>query len=140
MLRVSPTEQCIEGSEMGVKYDLFPAFVTIAAPGEAASLDDVQSGPPRPTTARSFDKARVIVYTERIIIAVDGDQGPKIILDEAYPAGTFIRSGDRSTDSKLTTNLGFHIAFKRNDACGCGSRLRSWNPYRTLSSTKDPTE
>lgn len=125
---------------MGVKYDLFPAFVTIASPDEALTLDDVQSGPPRPNTARSFDKARVIVFTDRILIAIDGDQGPKIILDEAYPQGTFIRSGDRSTDSKLITALGFRLAFKRNDACGCGSRLRSWNPYRTLSSTKDPTE
>ena len=125
---------------MSVKYDLFPAFVTLVSPDDPTPLGDIGSGPPRPNTARSFDKARVIVFTDRILIAIDGDAGPRIILEEMYQPGTFIRSGNRNEDSYVETRTGNKLAFKRNDACGCGSRLRSWNPYRTLNSTKDPTE
>ena len=38
-----------------------------------------------------------------------------------------------------TTVSGKRFAFKKDTNCGCGSRLRSWNPYKTLSSIKDPT-
>jgi hypothetical protein len=125
---------------MGVKYDLFPAFVTMVSPDDPTELGDIASGPPRPNTARSYDKARVIVFHNKILIAIDGDNGPKILLEELYQEGTFMRSASRTEDSRLVTSTGMKLVFKRNDACGCGSRLRSWNPYRTLSSTKDPTE
>ena len=125
---------------MSAKYDLFPAFVTLAAPDDSTPLSDVSSGPPRPKTARSYDKARVIIMSNRITIAVDSDQGPKVVLSERYATNTLELSKNRSEDSRLQTLLGFKIAFKRNDACGCGSRLRSWNPYNILNSTQDPTE
>lgn len=125
---------------MSAKYDLFPAFVTLVAPSDETPLSDITSGPPNPRTARSFDKARVIVMSNRVMIAVDSDQGPRTILNERYITNTLELSKNRNEDSRLQTLLGFKIAFKRNDACGCGSRLRSWNPYNILNSTQDPTE
>lgn len=125
---------------MSAHYDLFPAFVNIAPPQDPTPLTEVSSGPPRPNTGRFYDKARVIVSSNMVTIAVDGDNGPKIVLQEKYASATFQKSANRSQDSYLETLLGFKIAFKRNDACGCGSRLRSWNPYRTLNSKFDPTE
>jgi hypothetical protein len=125
---------------MSAKYDLFPAFVTLAAPDETTPLSEVSSGPARPTTARSYDKARVVIMSNRVIIAVDSDKGPRTILDERYITNTLELSSDRTQDSRVQTLLGFKLAFKKNEACGCGSRLRSWNPYRILNSTHDPTE
>jgi len=48
-------------------------------------------------------------------------------------------SGSRDVDSQLLTESGKGLAFRRQDNCGCGSRLRAWNPYKTLNSIKDPT-
>lgn len=125
---------------MSVKYDLFPAFVAFIPATDPTPITEIGSGPPRPRDARHFDKARVIVFGDKVTIAVDGDSGPRVIFQESYTPGHFQRSADRTKDSYLTTDSGVKIAFKKNDACGCGSRLRSWNPYRTLDSTKDPTE
>jgi hypothetical protein len=30
---------------------------------------------------------------------------------------------------RVITETGKLIAFKKDDNCGCGSRLRSWSPY-----------
>jgi hypothetical protein len=126
---------------MSARYDLFPAFVIFTAADEPTPIQDMTSAPPSPRTARAFDKARVIVHeNNKVMVAIDGDNGPRIIFQESYNSEDFIRSANRNEDSYLTTVSGKKLVFRRNDACGCGSRLRSWNPYRTLNSTKDPTE
>lgn len=125
---------------MPVRYDLFPAFVTFVSADDPIIYTDMTSGPPTPRGARTYDKARVIVSDNSVMVAIDGDQGPKIVFNEDIEPNSFIRSGNRNQDSFIRTVSGRKLAFRRNDACGCGSRLRSWNPYRHLSSTKDPTE
>lgn len=125
---------------MSVKYDLFPAFVSILPPDDPTDIGGLTSGPPSPRHARHLDKARVIVLQNKIMIAVDSDQGPRIVFQEKYDTPLFTRSSSRDVDSHLTTASGKKLAFRRNDACGCGSRLRSWNPYNTLNSKNDPTE
>lgn len=125
---------------MSLKYDLFPAYVAILPPDDGTAIGDLSSGPPNPRHARHLDKARVIVYQNKIMIAIDSDQGPRIVFQETYDTPYFIRSSSRDKDSFLTTTSGKKLAFRRNDACGCGSRLRSWNPYTTLHSKNDPTE
>jgi hypothetical protein len=125
---------------MSVRYDLFPAFVTFVSADDPIEYTEMTSGPPTPKDARSYDKARVIVSGSNVLVAIDGDQGPRIVFNEELEPNSFIRSANRNQDSFLRTTSGRKLAFRRNDACGCGSRLRSWNPYRTLHSTKDPTE
>jgi hypothetical protein len=86
-----------------------------------------------------MDKARVIVSSDRVIIAVDGDtDGPRIVFNQ--PIREFHKSNDRKSDSYIITENGSMIAYRKNEACGCGSRLRSWNPYGHIYSTQDPTE
>ena len=114
--------------------DRFPCHLA-AAP--AGLVDDV-------TTMRSFEPTkgstyleitRIIVTDELVVIAKDAPDGPQIVFREAYE--TFIPSEDAKTDSWVVTKSGKMLAFKKDTGCGCGSRLRGWNPYSTLNSIKD---
>ena len=79
------------------------------------------------------DKCRVVIYNDQIIVAVDSPEGARIIFQEEYD--TFLK--DLKGESKILTKSGKMLAFKRDTNCGCGSRLRSWNPTRTLKTLKD---
>jgi hypothetical protein len=125
---------------MSVKYDLFPAYITFLPAEDETTAQNMTSGPPNPKGARHLDRARVIVYQNKVLVAIDGDRGPQIVFRDTYEATDFFRSKSREEDSYLTTTSGKKIAFRRNDSCACGSRLRSWNPYKSLNSTGDPTE
>lgn len=87
---------------------------------------------------RQVATARVIISAnpDRITIAQDGPQGPEVVFQESYdPASYFrnllnTRTTTAGTESYLTTLSGKQIAFLRDSSCGCGSRLKSWNPYK----------
>jgi hypothetical protein len=66
------------------------------------------------------------------MVAVDSPEGAKVIFQEEYV--TFEK--DLKGESKIVTKSGKMLAFKRDTNCGCGSRLRSWNPTRTLNTLK----
>lgn len=119
---------------MKILLDRFPCHLAAVA---ADKIDDV-------TTLRSFEPTpganyleitRVIVTDEMVIVAKDGTEGPQIVFREAYE--TFIPSEKPEEDSFVTTKSGKMLAFKKDRGCGCGSRLRGWNPYATLNSIKD---
>jgi hypothetical protein len=116
-------------------YDLFPAHVsaapanTIAEPKEFTSLSTL------PNTYQ-IDTARVIVTETHILIAQDTPEGAQVVFNEGYSPENFFRSATPEQDSVVVTLSGKVIAFKKDTNCGCGSRLRSWNPYKTLYSTK----
>jgi hypothetical protein len=77
----------------------------------------------------------VIVTDEHVVVAKDSSEGPQIVFREAYE--TFFPSEDPKIDSRVVTKTGKMLAFKKDTGCGCGSRLRGWNPYQTLNSIKD---
>ena len=117
-----------------ILLDRFPCHLSAMAPGK---IDDV-------TTLRSFEPTlgstyleitRVIVTDEHVIVAKDGPEGPQIVFREAYEE--FIPSKEAALDSFVVTKTGKMLAFKKDRGCGCGSRLRGWNPYKTLNSIKD---
>lgn len=119
---------------MRILLDRFPCH--LAAIG-AGKIDDV-------TTLRSYEPTkgsnyleitRVIVTDGHIVVAKDGNEGPQIVFREAYE--TFIPSETPTKDSFVVTASGKMLAFKKDTGCGCGSRLRGWNPYNTLGSIKD---
>ena len=116
---------------MKILFDLFPAVLVAAAPGLLEDLDQIRVVPP---TEEAFmvDKCRIVVDEDLIIVAVDSPEGAKIIFQEEYDV--FIKN--RPGESKILTKTGKMLAFKRDDNCGCGSRLRSWNPTRTLNALK----
>lgn len=120
------------------RFDLFPAFVVFVPKNDPTEVELVRSAPPFPSGVRNFDKARVVVSDTEIMVAIDSELGPKIIFKEEIIPGSFVRTTEKGKDSYVTAKNGTKVAFRKNDACGCGSRLRSWNPYRTLNSVKNP--
>lgn len=121
---------------MKIKYDLFPAHVAAATP---ELLSDPLTLCSKPTTEGAYyvQTARVIVTETHVLIAQDSPNGANVIFNEPYDSDNFYRSATPEEDSILITLSGKVLAFKKDTNCGCGSRLRSWNPYKTLYSIKD---
>jgi hypothetical protein len=116
---------------MKILADVFPSHVS-AIPADV--LDDIHDLPAYPPLAEAsyLGTTRVIITEEAIIIAQDSPEGAKIVFQEPYidyiPGETY----------RVITKSGKMVAFKKDTNCGCGSRLRGWNPYKTLNSIKDP--
>lgn len=115
---------------MKILLDRFPCHLAAIGPGE---IEDV-------TTLRSFEPTkgsnyleitRVIITDTLILVAKDGNDGPQIVFRETYDQ--FIPSSEPTKDSFVVTASGKMLAFKKDTGCGCGSRLRGWNPYKTLT-------
>jgi hypothetical protein len=120
-----------------VRADTFPALVTIAP---SDSDVEVRSHSPFPGTYQ-INTARIIVTEDRVLVAQDSVGGARVVFSEGYDASSLQRAPKKSEDSFLTTLSGKRIAFSKDETCGCGSRLRSWNPFRgSLMSNKNPTE
>jgi hypothetical protein len=106
-----------------------------AAPaGKFEDVTSLRSFEPTPG-ANYLEITRVIITDEHILVAKDSPDGPQIVFRETYQ--TFIASEEVDSDSFVVTSSGKMIAFKKDRGCGCGSRLRGWNPYKTLNSIKD---
>ena len=118
------------------KVDIFPAIVIIA-PSE--SLDDyalLQMSGGRPQGTRVVDRSRVAIVNGKMHVVVDSPEGPKLVFREIIL--DYSKSEDGQTHHALT-ETGKIIAFGKDHNCGCGSRLRSWNPFGNyLSATGDP--
>lgn len=126
---------------MSVKHDIFPAFVAIVPADDGTPYTDIKSAPLHPKTGRQVNKARIVVYNNHVIVAIDGDKGAKIVFEEGIQPNSLIKtSSNGEQDSFLLTASGVKIAYRKDTNCGCGSRLRSWNPYNVLHSKNDPTE
>ena len=130
---------------MKVKHDLFPATIVAIAPGivedyttVTTNLADVPNG------NKFLERVRVVVMTKDdgtdiLMVAGDHHSGPRLIFSERLTSLNW--SGDKTKDSQALTESGKIIAFRKTSGCStCGSRLRSWSPYKTMDSVKDPTE
>jgi hypothetical protein len=123
---------------MQIKHDVFPAFVGVAQVDLGLeTLQDLKSAPITPG-AYQVTKARIVVMDDHVLVAVDGNDGPMIIFREAY--SEFHKSNVPTEDSYIKTVSGKMLAYKKDANCGCGSRLRSWNPYKHVYSVKDPSQ
>jgi hypothetical protein len=128
---------------MRVLHDLFPAFITVVPPNV---VDDFKSVAVKssdlPTGARYLERVRIVVTSDDkgnvVMVAADHHTGPRLIFSERLADLNW--SGNKTDDSQLITQSGKIIAFKYQKGCNCGSRLRSWSPYQTMDSIKDPTE
>lgn len=130
---------------MKVLHDIFPAIISMTkhTPTDEAPLS---SRSPSPLLrAHTVDRARVIVTTDRIIVAVDSPEGPTVIFNQAYDPQSARRepTDNKTTELFLTTTPSatnpddqpIYVAYSRYQDCACGSRLRGWNPFGRLSST-----
>jgi hypothetical protein len=59
-----------------------------------------------------------------------------IVFQEKYSKDELLGPEGSKKTYKLTTESGKMLAFQKDTNCGCGSRLRSWNPYKTLTSQR----
>lgn len=122
---------------MKILQDVFPANFTITPPNLLTDVHDLSPISPPPGGAL-VQTTRVIITETNITVAQDAPSGAQIIFNERY---TFFEKAKKDTEtSYIITENGKFIAFRKDTNCGCGSRLRSWNPYKTLNSIRDPKE
>jgi hypothetical protein len=127
---------------MRVLHDLFPAFITVVPPNVVDDFKSVAvTSSNLPAGARYLERVRIVVTSDDkgdiVMVAADHHTGPRLIFSERLADLNW--SGNKTDDSQLITQSGKIIAFKYQKGCNCGSRLRSWSPYRTMDSIKDPT-
>lgn len=115
---------------MKILKDVFPAHLAVVPAGFLSDVYDLKSAPAT-EGAHYLATTRVIVTNDTIVVAQDSPEGAKIVFQEKYEV--FLTEGE----FRVVTLSGKMLAFKKDTNCGCGSRLRSWNPYRTLNSMKD---
>lgn len=114
--------------------DRFPCHLVAVPAGFTDDISTLQSDPPT-EGAKYLEVTRVILTDEAIFVAKDSHQGPQIVFQEKYADAEI--SSDPKKDTRVTTISGKMLAFKKDTNCGCGSRLRGWNAYKTLNSIKD---
>jgi hypothetical protein len=122
---------------MRKSIDVFPALIKLAPPGSLEDYTTLQTTGDVPQGTRRVDRSRAIIIDNVLIIAQDAPEGPQVVFKEQVESS--------STEGKTThvlTVSGKIIAITKDSNCGCGSRLRGWNPYghTIASSSQDPTE
>lgn len=130
---------------MKVVHDFFPATLVAIAPG---ILDDFTFASTElskvPNGSKMLERVRVVILNNDLdeqifMVAGDHHSGPRLIFREKIV--TLSWSGDKKQDSQALMQSGKIMAFRKTQGCStCGSRLRSWSPYITMDSVKDPTE
>jgi hypothetical protein len=119
---------------MRKQLDVFPALVKVIPPGSLSDLSQVNVTGDLPQGTRKLDRCRVTIVNDTILIAVDSPEGPKLVFREKVVEMINEKGLDR-----VKTESGKMLAFVRDTNCGCGSRLRSWNPFGNIvSSMEDP--
>jgi hypothetical protein len=120
---------------MKIHMDVFPAHLVVAAAGQFDDVLSLKSSPPT-EGAHYVGTTRVILADDVVVVAADSPTGPAIIFRERFVE---LEKADQITnDTRLVTVSGKMLAFKKDTNCGCGSRLRGWNAYKTINSMKDP--
>jgi hypothetical protein len=114
--------------------DRFPCHLIAVPAGFTDDIDTLKSYVPT-DGAKYLEITRVILTDKSILVAKDSQDGPQIVFQEKYDYADI--STKPTEDTRITTVSGKMLVFKKDTACGCGSRLRAWNPYRTLNSIKD---
>lgn len=126
---------------MKIIHDFFPASIVAVPPNTVEDFTTVTTSVQVPSGGRFMERVRVIVLQDDtshvIMVAADASGGPRLVFSERVDQLNW--SGDKQQDSQALTRSGKIISFKHVPGCSCGSRLRSFSPYKTMDSIKDPT-
>jgi hypothetical protein len=124
---------------MKIEVDIFPAHFQVA-PADVFTDVSTLNSHPHQQGAFYVGTTRVLIMNvegnQIVLVAQDSPEGAQIIFREKIAELQEPNDGTY----RLITVSGKALAFSKDTNCGCGSRLRSWNPYRTMNSIKDPTE
>lgn len=102
---------------MTTQVDIFPALVTVTPN---------QTDPPFQIT-----DTRVALINERIIIVRDASNGPEVVFDQQVVPGSYRKE---EIHHEVDTVAGLTLRWRKDASCGCGSRLRTWRPYKYITS------
>lgn len=116
---------------MKIKCDVFPALFVLAGSDYRDPISS-NSAPNHPSLRRR-DSVRIVVTDTHILIAEDSPHGPSLVFKEEIVPESFQGAASKSDDILVTTKLGKRFAFRKDNSCGCGSRLRTWRPYDSLT-------
>jgi hypothetical protein len=123
---------------MRIIADIFPADFSGAAADVLTDVNDLNPITTNDPRIAYVATTRIIVTETHVSVASDSPQGPSIVFHEPY--AQFFPPKEKNGVYRAILKSGKFVAFQKDDACGCGTRLRSWNPYKTLNSINDPTE
>jgi hypothetical protein len=121
---------------MKVKVDLFPSHFSVTTSEVYENIMELTAQPiKRSNKVFYVSKTRVVLWSDEendfITVASDSPNGPQVVFQQKY-----VEMTENEGIYRLLTLDGKMIAFEKDSNCGCGSRLRSWNPYRTIQSIK----
>lgn len=119
------------------RVDVFPALLRIAPPDSLSDITSLNIKGDAPQGSRFLDRCRVVILRDSVLVALDSPEGPQLVFKEKVAETRHVEK-----TSYVLTLSGKILAFRKDENCGCGSRLRSWNPYGTgwVGSSQDPTE
>ena len=121
---------------MSVRVDIFPTIMVLVPADH--ELDAQQLNPHTATPGGvNLNTTRIVVMNDRIMVAKDAQEGPQVVFAEGIDPSSL--HADRN-GGYVTTLSGKKLSWVKDTACGCGSRLRSWRPYKHVGSIADPTE
>jgi hypothetical protein len=115
--------------------DIFPAVLRLAPPGSVENITDLAVRGDAPPGTRKLDRARAVIVRGTLYVAVDSPTGPQVVFREKVE-----EQHHEKKISHVKTVSGKIIVITKDENCGCGSRLRGWNPFGFLvSSSEDPS-
>lgn len=133
-----------------VRADVYPASLVVApasSPEPASALR--LPGPDDPHGRRRLDKVRVLVTDTHVYVFEDSSNGPQVIFSETFTDYTppipqhrrRVRDAMNPSEATLTTQSGKTLAFSRQSGCGCGSRLKTFDPFKIIvAAARKPAE
>jgi hypothetical protein len=114
--------------------DVFPAVIRLAPAGSLSNITELNIIGDVPQGTRRVDTARAVVIQDTLIIGVDSPEGTQIVFKEKI---TQLEKLDKI--HYILTESGKIVAVAKDNNCGCGTRLRGWNPYGAfIASSQDP--
>ena len=126
---------------MKVLYDNFPLRSRVCPAG---TVDDEKFHTlkvfERVNGSRMVTAVRAVIADNVLMIAADSDQGPMLIFREKIDSESLVLEKGPQKIARLRTLSGKVVFLEKDANCGCGSRLRGWNPYKTMYASGDPTE
>ena len=116
---------------MKIKCDVFPALFVLAGSDYREPI--TSNSTPNHPSVRRMNSVRIVVTDTHILIAQDSPHGPSLVFKEEISPTTFHGSATKGDDYTVTTVQGKRFSFRKDNSCGCGSRLRTWRPYDSLT-------
>lgn len=132
-----------------LRADVFPAVLSVAPASDPPATSVGYPNPEERPGTKYLEKVRVLVSMDSVYVFRDSATGPELIFFERLasytpmpkkPAKRGFTESLKQREATLVTDSGKTLAFHRSGSCGCGSRLKSFDPFASInqySSTND---